>query len=165
LRQCSDPTLFAGPSRAGEPQSILLMITISITHEATLPKGAKAEARPDGKGGLLITLDRRLIERLSSLRGPGESYSDAILRLAEEDGSENSRLKPRLATIVDARGIRPLRTVGKRAEEIGEFCVSAFGDEPRHSIASTPAARLADQVQERRLEVTVRVMAPSRGMA
>jgi hypothetical protein len=26
------------------------MITISITHEATLPKGAKAEARPDGKG-------------------------------------------------------------------------------------------------------------------
>jgi hypothetical protein len=37
------------------------MVTISITAEAfaaietTLPKGSKAEARPDGKGGLLVT--------------------------------------------------------------------------------------------------------------
>jgi len=64
------------------------MVTISITDqafaaiEATLPKGSKAEARPDGKGGVLVTLDRRLIERLSSLRGAGESYSDVILRIA-----------------------------------------------------------------------------------
>jgi hypothetical protein len=38
------------------------MVTISITAaafeaiEATLPKGSKAEARPDGKGGYLVTL-------------------------------------------------------------------------------------------------------------
>jgi len=65
----------------------------------------------------------------------------------------NSRLEPCLATIVDARAIRPLRTVGKRGEEIGKLCVAAFGDQPRHGVASTPAGRLADQVEEQRLEV------------
>jgi hypothetical protein len=39
------------------------MVTISIATEAfaaieaTLPKGTKAEAWPDGKGGLLVILD------------------------------------------------------------------------------------------------------------
>jgi hypothetical protein len=29
--------------------------------EATLPEGSKAEARPDGKGGYLVTLPRGMI--------------------------------------------------------------------------------------------------------
>ena len=45
--------------------------------EATVPKGSRAEARPDGKGGYLVTLDRDVLDRL--IRGPGESYSDVIL--------------------------------------------------------------------------------------
>lgn len=47
-----------------------------------LPKGAKAEARPDGKGGYLVTLDRNVLDRLKALREPGESYSDVIVRVA-----------------------------------------------------------------------------------
>jgi hypothetical protein len=41
---------------------IARVVTISITHEAftaieaTSPKGSRAEAHPDGKGGLLVTL-------------------------------------------------------------------------------------------------------------
>jgi hypothetical protein len=68
------------------------VVTISISPEAyaaigaTLPKGSRADARPDGKGGYLVTLDRTVLDRLRELRGPGESYSDVILRLA--DGEE-----------------------------------------------------------------------------
>jgi hypothetical protein len=38
------------------------VVTISLKHEAftaieaTLPKGSRTEAHPDGKGGLLVTL-------------------------------------------------------------------------------------------------------------
>jgi len=73
------------------------MVTISITREAfaaieaTLSKGSKAEARPVGKGGLFVVLDRRTVDRLGRLRGPGESYSDVILRIAKADGH---RLRP-----------------------------------------------------------------------
>jgi hypothetical protein len=65
------------------------VVTLSITAEAfkaiaaTLPKGSKADARPDGKGGYLITLPRSVIDRLKAMRGPGESYSDVIVRLAK----------------------------------------------------------------------------------
>ena len=65
------------------------MVTISITAEAyaaikaTLPKGAEAwPAQPDGRGGVRLTLDRKTLDRLNHLRGPGERYSDVILRLA-----------------------------------------------------------------------------------
>jgi hypothetical protein len=68
--------------------------------------------------------------------------------------ARNSRLEPRLATAIDAGGgIRHPRTVGKGWKEIGQLRIVAFGDEPRRGVASAPAARLADQVQERRLEV------------
>jgi hypothetical protein len=65
------------------------MVTIAITPaafaaiEATLHEGLKADTRPDGKGGYLVTLPHGVIDRLAALRGPGESYSDVILRLAE----------------------------------------------------------------------------------
>ena len=66
------------------------VVTISITADAyaaiekTLPKGAEAwPAQPDGRGGVRLTLDRKTLDRLTALRGPGESYSDVILRLAK----------------------------------------------------------------------------------
>jgi hypothetical protein len=34
----------------------------------------RAEARPDGKGGYLITLPHGVIDRLGAMRGRGESY-------------------------------------------------------------------------------------------
>ena len=45
------------------------MVTISISAAAfasiaaMLPKGSKAEARPDGKGAYLVTLDRNVLDR------------------------------------------------------------------------------------------------------
>jgi hypothetical protein len=38
----------------------------------------------------------------------------------------NTASKARLATIIDARGIRPLRTIGKGHEEIGQLYVAAL---------------------------------------
>jgi hypothetical protein len=40
------------------------------------------EAKTNAKGERLIWLDVRVVDRLTALRGPGESYSDVILRLA-----------------------------------------------------------------------------------
>jgi hypothetical protein len=63
-------------------------VTISISPAvaaaiaSALPKGSTADARPDGQGGYLLTLDRRVLDRLAAMRRPGESYSDVILRLA-----------------------------------------------------------------------------------
>ena len=67
------------------------MVTISISAEAlsaiaaTLPEGREADRRPDGKCGYSVTLPCAMLNRLKSLRGPGESYSDVILRLATAD--------------------------------------------------------------------------------
>ena len=67
------------------------MITISITAEAfeaikaTLPNGADVwPGEPDGHGGFKIALNRRFVDRLRAMHGPGESYSDVILRLASD---------------------------------------------------------------------------------
>ena len=46
-----------------------------------LPRGSALEVRPDGEG-YLVALDRRTLDRLNAERGPGESYSDVIMRLA-----------------------------------------------------------------------------------
>ena len=78
------------PSAQGRSY-IRSVVTISITAEAiaaieaTLADGYEAEARPDGKGGYLVTLDRNVLDRLRAMRGPGESYADVILRLATAD--------------------------------------------------------------------------------
>jgi hypothetical protein len=49
----------------------------------TLPLGSVGfENKINDKGERLIWLDRSVVDRLRSLRGPGESYSDVILRLA-----------------------------------------------------------------------------------
>ena len=65
------------------------MATISITPAAfaatasKLPKGSTVAGRPDDDGGYLVTLDQRALDRLRARRKRGESYSDAILRLAK----------------------------------------------------------------------------------
>jgi hypothetical protein len=39
------------------------------------------ENKTDENGNRLILLDHAVVDRLRALRGPGESFSDAILRL------------------------------------------------------------------------------------
>jgi hypothetical protein len=65
------------------------MISIAITPEAyeaikaTTPRmdGPAASKRPNGQ--VQIWLDHAIVDRLRALRGPGESYSDVIVRLAK----------------------------------------------------------------------------------
>jgi hypothetical protein len=64
------------------------LIRIAITVEAfeaiaqTLPLGSVGyENETNERGEKLIWLDRAVVDRLRFLRGPGESYSDVILRL------------------------------------------------------------------------------------
>jgi len=67
------------------------MVLISITAEAfeairaTLPHNDAPPYRgPDGL--IRIWLDPKVADELSRARGPGESYSDVIIRLMEEAG-------------------------------------------------------------------------------
>jgi hypothetical protein len=63
------------------------MIPIAITQAAfeaivrTLPLGSVGyENKIDEEGRRLIWLDRAVVDRLRAMRGPGESYSDVILK-------------------------------------------------------------------------------------
>ena len=62
------------------------MIAITVTPEAyetILLRTAEAPS-PQGQDGLIrVWLDCKFVDRLGQMRGPGESYSDVILRLAE----------------------------------------------------------------------------------
>jgi hypothetical protein len=65
---------------------------IAITPEAfeaiarTLPLGSvEFENATNERGERLIRLDPAVIDRLRSLRGTGESFSDVILRIAGRD--------------------------------------------------------------------------------
>ena len=65
------------------------MIRIAISVEAfdaiarTLPFGSVGyENEINERGERLIWLDRLVLNRLRAVRGPGESYSDVILRIA-----------------------------------------------------------------------------------
>ena len=67
------------------------MIRIAISQAAfeaiarTLPLSTVSfENKIDEHGQRLIWLERRWLDRLRSYRGPGESYSDVILRVASE---------------------------------------------------------------------------------
>jgi hypothetical protein len=52
------------------------------------------EPEPDPKGERHIWLERKFVDRLPALRGPSESYSDVILRLAEEPACRHASRKP-----------------------------------------------------------------------
>jgi hypothetical protein len=43
----------------------------------------RCSPQPDGRGGVRIWLATEFVNRLGGLRGPSESYSDVILRLAK----------------------------------------------------------------------------------
>ena len=48
------------------------------------------ERERSAEGGYFVWLDRATVNRLERLRGPGERYSDVILRLAAEAGPRTS---------------------------------------------------------------------------
>jgi hypothetical protein len=51
----------------------------------TLPLGSVGyENKTNANGERLIWLERAVVDRLRAMRGPGESYSDLILRLTAE---------------------------------------------------------------------------------
>jgi hypothetical protein len=63
------------------------LVAISITLEAyeavsaTLPDGyVAAVPKLDERGGVRFIVDHKTLDQLTALRGPGESYSDVILR-------------------------------------------------------------------------------------
>jgi hypothetical protein len=65
------------------------MIGITITAEAyaaikpTLPADTQTwPTSPGDQGDVVIWLDQSTVDRLGAMRGPAESYSDVILRLA-----------------------------------------------------------------------------------
>ena len=69
------------------------MIAITITPEAyeAILLGTAEAPLPQGQTGLIrVWLECKFVDRLSQMRGPGESYSDVILRLA---GPQASRRK------------------------------------------------------------------------
>jgi len=66
------------------------MIRVAITEAAfeaiaqTLPLGSVGyENQASERGERLIWLEPTVVNRLRAMRGPGESYSDVILRLIE----------------------------------------------------------------------------------
>ena len=70
------------------------MIKIAITVEAfdaicaTLPLGSAAvEFEANERGERLIWIEEAMADRLGAMRGPNESYSDVILRIAGREGA------------------------------------------------------------------------------
>ena len=71
--------------------SVDVSVRIAISQAAfeaiarTLPLGsASFESKTNENGDRLIWLEHRILDKLKSYRGPRESYSDVILRLARE---------------------------------------------------------------------------------
>jgi hypothetical protein len=62
------------------------MIRIAISPSGaiarTLPGSVGYDAKLNERGGRLVWLEPRVVDKLKAMRGPGESYSDVILRLA-----------------------------------------------------------------------------------
>jgi hypothetical protein len=73
------------------------LIRVAISAEAfeavsaLLPMGNIGfEREPDDNGERLIWLEPHVVNRLRALRGPGESYSDVILRLVEPSRTDQA---------------------------------------------------------------------------
>ena len=69
------------------------MVRITISVEAfeaiarTLPLGSVGyEVEANERGERYVWLEAVMADRLGAMQGPGESYSDAILRLVKKDG-------------------------------------------------------------------------------
>jgi hypothetical protein len=70
------------------------MIKIAISAEAfeaiarTLPLGSVGyESEPNERGERLIWLEDAMADRLGAMRGPSESYSEVMLRIAGREGA------------------------------------------------------------------------------
>ena len=57
--------------------------------EGSIP--APLGSRPNERGERLIWLDHAVVSRLRAMRGRGESYTEVILRLVEQEGSHARR--------------------------------------------------------------------------
>ena len=84
LRRCA---WRASLRNSGAICSLTAMIAIANGsapgHQASLLATADATPRPGPDGLIRIWLDRKFVDRLGQMRGPGESYSDVIIRLAK----------------------------------------------------------------------------------
>jgi hypothetical protein len=49
------------------------------------------EAEPNERGERLIWLEVAMVDRLGAMRGPGESYSDIIMRIATREALATRR--------------------------------------------------------------------------
>jgi hypothetical protein len=69
------------------------MIRIEITAAAYavlcagVPEHRRLEAQGSPSGGFYLGLDKMTLNRFMAARGPRESYSEAILRFAEEEAA------------------------------------------------------------------------------
>ena len=77
------------------------MIGITVTAEAyvaikaTLPADTKTwPTSPGHQGDVIICLDQATVDRLDAMRGPGESYSDVILRLGDDSAGNQADRRP-----------------------------------------------------------------------
>jgi len=74
----------SGSMSFGPPISRRCAIMPNDAIASTLPLGSVGcEADPDEKGQRLISVEATVLERLRTMRRPGETYSDVILRLVE----------------------------------------------------------------------------------
>ena len=83
---------------APEGRRANLMVRIAISVEAfeaiaqTLPLGSVAyETETNEHGQRYIWLDAAMVDRLGAMRGPEETYSDAILRMAGQEALATRR--------------------------------------------------------------------------
>jgi hypothetical protein len=71
----------------GEP---MIRIAISAAYDAisaTLPLSSPGyEAETNERGERLVWLAPAVVDRFGTMRGPGETYSDVILRIVGRDG-------------------------------------------------------------------------------
>jgi len=63
----------------------VLMLSDVLQRLSLSSAASTSRTRPNEKGERWIWLDPSVVDRLRYLRGPGESYSDVILRLAKGD--------------------------------------------------------------------------------
>jgi hypothetical protein len=118
---------------------------------ATLPLGSVGvEPQTDDKGERHIWLEPSVVNKLRAIRGPGERYSDVILRIAGETQRQSAP-----TSIVGADRAR-LLAVGERLQEVGQLGVGAMrSDEALDVKAPVPSAPLADDDERRLAHVKV----------
>jgi hypothetical protein len=67
----------------------MIRIEISAAAYAAIsdgvPEPSRLPAQASPTGGFYLWLDKVTVNRLRAFRGPGEGYSEAIVRLASED--------------------------------------------------------------------------------